>query len=105
VQLVRLLLWTKLLSSEQHYGAAIEPVFAGKPHAPIYDMARRALGAPCERVYCIGDNPIADIRGALDCGFVGVLVLTGVAERDDPNHPADIVAADVSAALEAILRH
>ncbi len=89
----------------QHYGAENRYVLAGKPHAPIYDLARRTLGAPCERVYCIGDNPEADMRGAIDNGFVGVLVLTGVAERDDPRHPADLVASDVTAALEAILKH
>ena len=89
----------------QHYGAENRYVLAGKPHAPIYSLARWTLGAPCERVYCIGDNPEADIRGAIDNGCVGVLVLTGVAARDDPRHPADIVAADISAALEAILKH
>jgi HAD superfamily hydrolase (TIGR01456 family) len=98
--------WLHALSGlMQHYGAEAKYVLAGKPHAPIYELAKKTLGAPCERVYCIGDNPEADMRGAIDNGFVGVLVLTGVAARDDPRHPAHIVASDVTEALEAILKH
>lgn len=98
--------WLHCLTSLlQHYGQTNSYVLAGKPHAPIYDLARSMLGDACDRVYCVGDNPEADIRGAIDNGFVGVLVLTGVAKCDDPRHPAAIVAADVAAALEAILSH
>jgi len=85
-----------------------EPLVArisGKPHAPIYQLARRVLGPAVQTVYCVGDNPGADIRGAIDNGCVGVLVLTGCASENDPLHPASLVAADVAAALEAILNH
>jgi ribonucleotide monophosphatase NagD (HAD superfamily) len=51
----------------------------------------------------VGDNPGADIRGAIDNGFIGVLVLTGCASENDPEHPADFVVADVASAVDLIL--
>jgi HAD superfamily hydrolase (TIGR01459 family) len=55
-------------------------VMAGKPHAPIYRVAREAAGAalgrPLDpaRTLCIGDSLATDVRGAnaqgLDCLFV-----------------------------------
>lgn len=55
-------------------------IMAGKPYAPVYDMAlaeaSRILGRPVDRsrVLCIGDGMATDIKGAngqdLDCLFV-----------------------------------
>jgi HAD superfamily hydrolase (TIGR01459 family) len=55
-------------------------IMAGKPHAPIYDLALRELnqiaGKPVERarVLCIGDGVGTDVAGAnargLDCLFI-----------------------------------
>lgn len=56
-----------------------ESLYFGKPHPPIYDLARRRLdeiGAdiPDSRVLCIGDGVLTDVRGAmgedLDCLFI-----------------------------------
>ncbi|WP_182086711.1 TIGR01459 family HAD-type hydrolase [Aureimonas sp. ME7] len=47
---------------------------AGKPHAPIYEVARRHLPSPEARILCIGDGLMTDVLGAnrngADCLFV-----------------------------------
>lgn len=50
-------------------------LMAGKPYAPIYDLALHEAGdAPESRVLCIGDGVITDVKGAadhnLDCLFI-----------------------------------
>ena len=56
-----------------------ESLYFGKPHPPIYDLARRRLYALGEdigdsRILCIGDGILTDVRGALgedlDCLFI-----------------------------------
>lgn len=56
-----------------------ESLYFGKPHPPVYDLARRRLadveGAiPDSRILCIGDGIGTDVKGALgedlDCLFV-----------------------------------
>ncbi len=59
-----------------------EVVIAGKPHSPIYDVARRhankAAGRniPHERILCIGDGLPTDVKGA-HIQELDVLFLTG----------------------------
>ena len=54
-------------------------LYFGKPHPPIYDLARRRLAAmgrdvPDSRILAIGDGILTDIRGAvgedIDCLFI-----------------------------------
>ncbi|EYD72667.1 TIGR01459 family HAD-type hydrolase [Limimaricola hongkongensis] len=54
-------------------------LYFGKPHPPIYDLARRRLaeidaGIADDRIICIGDGPHTDVSGAagedLDCLFI-----------------------------------
>jgi ribonucleotide monophosphatase NagD (HAD superfamily) len=104
----------------------------GKPYAGVYRLAlarlreqlnggdngngeQRELG----RVFCIGDNPAADIRGARtlqrECGAAdtavdvhAVLTCAGMfrATRDQPNSaadPADSVVASIVEAAELVL--
>lgn len=55
-----------------------QSLYFGKPHPPIYDLARRRLAAldtvPDDRILAIGDGPGTDVKGAigedLDCLFV-----------------------------------
>ncbi len=56
-----------------------ESLYFGKPHPPIYDLARRRLaeiapGVIDDRIICIGDGPHTDVSGAagedLDCLFI-----------------------------------
>lgn len=73
-----------------------ESLYFGKPHPPIYDLARRrlaALGAtvPEAGIICIGDGIVTDVQGAmgedLDCLFItGGLAAaeTGTTTSPDP---------------------
>lgn len=56
-----------------------ESLYFGKPHPPIYDLARRRLAAGGKdvdpsRILCIGDGILTDVKGAmgedLDCLFI-----------------------------------
>jgi HAD superfamily hydrolase (TIGR01459 family) len=63
---------------EQMGGTAL---YFGKPHPPIYDLARRRLGALAgglsdADILCIGDGPGTDVKGGLAEGL-DVLFVTG----------------------------
>ena len=61
-------------------------IYPGKPHSPIYQLALAKLSdlgveAAAERTLCIGDSPATDMRGALNQGFHGLYVGTGLKEH------------------------
>ena len=66
-------------------GAPREPIYLGKPYAPIYDCAVRYLrerfpgfsGADRKRILMVGDYLTSDILGGNRNGLTSVLVLTG----------------------------
>jgi HAD superfamily hydrolase (TIGR01459 family) len=72
--------------AEMYAARGGEVVMAGKPFAPIYDLAlaearrltRRDIDLP--DVLAIGDGPETDIRGAADYGLDAVLVAEGVTD-------------------------
>lgn len=72
-----------------------EVVMAGKPFAPIYDLAlaeaRRITGRDIGRpdILAIGDGPETDIRGAADYGLDAVLVAEGVTDASEGLHVAE----------------
>ncbi len=62
-------------------------LMAGKPYAPIYDLALHEAGdVPESRVLCIGDGVITDVKGAadrnLDCLFIARGIHGDAAMRD-----------------------
>lgn len=62
-------------------------LMAGKPYAPIYDLALHEAGdVPKSRVLCIGDGVITDVKGAddqgLDCLFIAKGIHGDAAMRD-----------------------
>ncbi len=69
-------------------------LYFGKPHAPIYDLARRRLDAirPVDdaRILCVGDGITTDIQGGIS-EDLGTLFITGGLAADqfgpDPEHP------------------
>jgi len=67
-------------------------LIAGKPHAPIYEAALKAvadvLGDVVERadVLAIGDGMLTDIKGASDNGFDALYVSGGI-HAGDYGHP------------------
>jgi HAD superfamily hydrolase (TIGR01459 family) len=60
-------------------------LYFGKPHPPIYDLARRRLvesGAPSDpQILCIGDGIFTDIQGGIGEGL-DTLFITGGLEAD-----------------------
>jgi len=73
-------------------------VYVGKPHAPIFDSALRALGrATRQRVLVIGDSLDHDIFGGRSAGLLTVLISAGV-------HGAELAALAGSAGTLASVR-
>lgn len=71
---------------------------AGKPERPMFEAARRHLGA--ERPVIVGDSLDSDIAGGVGAGFATVLVLTGRASAADAEAATvrpDAVVADLAA--------
>ncbi|GMH41606.1 hypothetical protein BSKO_09516 [Bryopsis sp. KO-2023] len=93
----------------------------GKPTPSPYRLAEKLLmkqvpphlhnstqHPPFSRIYMIGDNPAADVRGARNAKhpWVSVLVKTGVFSKDEINSkedPADIVADDVLEFVKSVV--
>ena len=70
-----------------------EPVVAGKPFAPMAELARALVGDGPHTV--VGDRPSTDGRFARELGARFVLVLTGVTTAHDlPVDPSPDVVAD-----------
>lgn len=67
-----------------------ESLYFGKPHAPIYDLARRRLerlGPLPEKILCVGDGPGTDIAGAVDQGLDSLLITGGLLARETRTPP------------------
>ena len=89
-----------------------ESLYFGKPHPPIYDLARRrlaALGVSDARIICIGDGIRTDIQGAmgedLDSLFITgglAAVETATADQPDPAALERFLSAEMLSATFAI---
>ncbi len=76
-------------------------LYFGKPHPPIYDLARRRLteaGAPADpQILCIGDGISTDIQGGMSEALDTLFITAGLeAERFGPDveHPDPARLAD-----------
>ncbi|KAK0341229.1 hypothetical protein LTR94_027260, partial [Friedmanniomyces endolithicus] len=92
-------------------------VMAGKPFAPIYDLAMKEaetlLGRPVDRsrVLCIGDGVVTDVMGAnaqaLDCLFIAQGIHGDKARGEDgafdPARAAELLQAETTYARYAAL--
>ena len=92
-------------------------VMAGKPFAPIYDLAIKEaeglLGRPVDRarVLCIGDGVVTDVMGAnaqgLDCLFIAQGIHGHQAKGEDgaldPARAAALLKAETTYARYAAL--
>jgi ribonucleotide monophosphatase NagD (HAD superfamily) len=59
-------------------------LMAGKPFAPIYDLALQVAGGPPrEQVLAIGDGPETDIKGAAAYGLACIFISGGINEDHD----------------------
>jgi HAD superfamily hydrolase (TIGR01450 family) len=81
------------------YAAGVEPVVAGKPHAPMADLVLR-IGGPDGTM--VGDRPETDGAFAAALGYRWALVLTGVTAPGDlpVSPPPDVVADDLAALVD-----
>lgn len=81
--------------AEMYAGRGGEVLMAGKPFAPIYDLAlaeaRRIRGeeVATPEILAIGDGPETDIRGAADYGLDALLVAEGVTDASEGLHVAE----------------
>jgi HAD superfamily hydrolase (TIGR01450 family) len=82
--------------------AGVEPIVAGKPHAPMVELVRRRFGASGIGV---GDRTDTDGRFARALGYRFALVLSGVTTADDlPVRPEpDVVAADLASLVDQLI--
>lgn len=64
-----------------------ESLYFGKPHPPIYDLARQRLaalggGIPDGRILCIGDGIHTDVKGAMGEDLDVLFITGGLAAED-----------------------
>ncbi|MBF9034156.1 TIGR01459 family HAD-type hydrolase [Rhodobacterales bacterium HKCCE2091] len=71
-----------------------ESLYFGKPHPPIYDLARRRLAqigrdTPDDRILAVGDGILTDIKGGMGEGIDTLFVTGGLAraETATEEHP------------------
>ena len=78
-----------------------DSLYFGKPHPPIYDLARRKLNLKDgARVLCIGDGINTDIAGAVGEGLDSIFITGGLAAE----HMGDDVESPDPVRLEDWLR-
>ncbi|NTT87929.1 HAD family hydrolase [Tabrizicola fusiformis] len=76
--------------AEDYRAMGGEALYYGKPHPPVYDLARRRLGLDDPRLLCIGDGISTDVQGGVAEGLDTLFITGGIAtERfgDDPANP------------------
>lgn len=80
--------------------------YFGKPHAPIYDLARRRLaalsGIKDPAILCIGDGIATDVQGGMSEDLDTLFVTGGIAAAEfgaDPSNPDPALLQDWLQAL------
>lgn len=59
-----------------------EALYYGKPHPPIYDLARKRLGLDEARILCVGDGINTDVQGGVGEGLDTLFVTGGIAAQE-----------------------
>ena len=86
-----------------------ESLYFGKPHPPVYDLARRRLAevaepVPDSRILAVGDGILTDIKGAIGEDIDSLFITGGLAAEEtgtttDPD-PAQLDAYTAKVGLE-----
>ncbi|MDP3341169.1 TIGR01459 family HAD-type hydrolase [Frigidibacter sp.] len=83
-----------------------ESLYFGKPHPPIYDLARRRLaalgGTDSPRLLAIGDGIRTDVEGGLGEGIDTVFITGGLAAEEFGNDVENPESAALDSWLEAL---
>lgn len=95
-------LWCAGALAELYTAMGGRALYFGKPHAPIYALARRRLAAlgrtvPDSRILCVGDGIGTDVSGAAGAGLDCLFVTGGLAADafgPDAAHPDPALLAD-----------
>jgi HAD superfamily hydrolase (TIGR01459 family) len=103
------LVWCAGALAALYEGQGGSVVYAGKPHAPIYDLAFDTVGklagraVPRKEILAIGDGVMTDIAGATGLGLGSVFVASGLhaPENADNEAVADLLDARHLAGLFA----
>lgn len=83
--------------------------YFGKPHGPIYSVARHRLmeisgrAIPDTHILAVGDGLATDMKGAKGQGIPALFVTGGIAAKDcgpDPEHPDPALVAKVCATAD-----
>lgn len=72
-------LWCAGALAQDYERMGGEALYYGKPHPPIYDLARRRLGLDDPRILCVGDGIGTDVQGGLAEGLDTLFVTGGIA--------------------------
>ncbi len=99
-------LWCAGAIAEAYDAMGGQSLYFGKPHPPIYDLARRRLAALPRaaaepRVLCIGDGIATDVQGAAGEGLDALFVTGGIAAHEFGQDPLSPDPARLIAWLEA----
>jgi HAD superfamily hydrolase (TIGR01459 family) len=95
------LVWCAGALAALYEGQGGSVVYAGKPHAPIYQLAFDTVGklagrlVPLREILAIGDGVMTDIAGATGLGLGSVFVASGLhaPENGDDEEVADLLDA------------
>ncbi|MFN2138121.1 MAG: HAD-IIA family hydrolase [Candidatus Promineifilaceae bacterium] len=85
----------------------VEPITVGKPGPLIFEYALQRLNAQKENTAMVGDRLTTDIAGAKAAGLWAILVLSGIATREDiagSAYQPDFVYADIAELGQALER-
>ncbi len=100
------LIWCAGAIAQDYANMGGRVIMAGKPHAPIYELAYRELasiaghGIDKSRILCIGDGVTTDIAGANAQGHDSLFIAAGI-HGESLKTNAQLDPAKIEAALEA----
>lgn len=87
-------LWCAGALAQEYQAAGGRALYFGKPHPPVYDLARRRLAALTGRddaqILCIGDGIATDVQGGIAEGLDTLFITGGIdtaAFGPDPARP------------------
>jgi 4-nitrophenyl phosphatase len=60
-----------------------KPIIMGKPERPIFELAMERMELPADQVASVGDRLDTDILGGQRAGLHTILLLTGIASKED----------------------